>query len=105
MNYMRATNFMMLGGLMLAACVEHSGLHRRIALRIVLMMGTSPKMAMFGFMLTTAIVSMFISNAATTAMMLPIVEAFAIVMDIPEVPIVGINLGKIKSFRSTLVSL
>jgi hypothetical protein len=42
-NYMRATNFMMLGGLMLATCVEHSGLHRRIALRIVLMMGTSPK--------------------------------------------------------------
>lgn len=74
---MRATNFMMLGGLMLAACVEHSGLHRRIALRIVLMMGTSPKMAMFGFMLTTAIVSMFISNAATTAMMVPIVEAYA----------------------------
>ena len=34
--------------------------------------------------MTTAFVSMFISNAATTAMMLPIVEAFAIVMDIPD---------------------
>ena len=76
-NYMRGTNFMMLGGLMLAVCVEHSGLHRRIALRIVLLMGTSPKMSMFGFMVTTAFVSMFISNAASTAMMVPIVEAFA----------------------------
>jgi sodium-dependent dicarboxylate transporter 2/3/5 len=80
-NYMRGTNFMMLGGLMLATCVEHSGLHRRIALRIVLLMGTSPKMAMFGFMATTAFVSMFISNAASTAMMVPIVEAFAEVSD------------------------
>ena len=53
-NYMKATNFMMLGGLMLAACVEHSGLHRRIALRIVLMLGTSPKMSMFVFILTLA---------------------------------------------------
>ena len=49
---MKATNFMMLGGLMLATCVEHCGLHRRIALRIVLLMGTSAKMAMFGFMAT-----------------------------------------------------
>ena len=85
MNYMKATNFVMLGGLMLAVCVEHSGLHKRIALRIILMLGTSPKMVMFGFMVTTAFVSMFISNAATTAMMLPIVEAFAIVMDVPDV--------------------
>jgi len=85
MNYMKATNFVMLGGLMLALCVEHSGLHKRIALRIILVLGTSPKMVMFGFMVTTAFLSMFISNAAATAMMLPIVEAFAIVMGNPEV--------------------
>ena len=50
MNYMRATNFMMLGGLMLGVCVEHSGLHKRIALRIILFLGTSPNMILFGFM-------------------------------------------------------
>jgi len=77
MNYMRATNFMMLGGLMLAVCVEHSGLHKRIALRIVLLIGTSEKMALLGFMVTTAFVSMWISNGATAAMMVPIIDAYS----------------------------
>ena len=43
MNYMKATNFVMVGGLMLAVCVEHSGLHKRIAIRIILALGTSPR--------------------------------------------------------------
>lgn len=57
MNYMKATNFVMLGGLILAVCVEHSGLHKRIALKIVLMLGTSPKMVMFGFMVRNYFIS------------------------------------------------
>ena len=85
MNYMRATNFMMLGGLMLGVCVEHSGLHKRIALRIILFLGTSPNMILFGFMETTAFVSMWISNGATAAMMVPIIDAFVAVLHNSEV--------------------
>ena len=66
---------MFLGGLILAIGVETSGLHRRIALRMMLLIGTSPRRIMLSCMLATAFLSMWISNTATTAMMLPIVEA------------------------------
>lgn len=76
-NYLKSTNFMFLGGLILALAVEHSGLHQRVALKILLLIGTSPRNLLFGFMLTTGFLSMWISNTATTAMMLPIVDAIA----------------------------
>jgi sodium-dependent dicarboxylate transporter 2/3/5 len=52
-NYLKATNFMFLGGLILALAIEHSGLHRRLALRIMLLVGTSPRLILLGFMITT----------------------------------------------------
>lgn len=76
-NYLKSTNFMFLGGLVLALAVEHSGLHLRIALRIMMLIGTSPSKLLFGFMITTGWLSMWISNTATTAMMIPIVDAIA----------------------------
>lgn len=76
-NYLKSTNFMFLGGLILALAVEQSGLHQRMALKILLMIGTAPRNLLLGFMLTTAFLSMWISNTATTAMMIPIVEAIA----------------------------
>ena len=61
-----------LGGLIMAIAVEHCGLHNRVALRIIMMVGTSQARLMLGFMFTTMFLSMWISNTATTAMMLPI---------------------------------
>ena len=64
-----------LGSLMVALAVEESGLHKRLALRCLMMFGSSTTSIMLGFMLLTAFMSMWISNAATSAMMLPILEA------------------------------
>ena len=52
-NYLKSTNFMFLGGLILALAIEQSGLHLRIALKIMLLIGTSPRTLLLGFMLTT----------------------------------------------------
>ena len=49
----------------------------RVALRIIMTVGTSQARLMLGFMITTMFLSMWISNTATTAMMLPIVDAVA----------------------------
>merc|ERR1712165_276072 len=57
--------------------VEQSGLHQRVALKIMMMIGTNPRNLLLGFMLTTGFLSMWISNTATTAMMIPIVDAIA----------------------------
>jgi sodium-dependent dicarboxylate transporter 2/3/5 len=67
---------LMLGGFMLSAAMERSGAHRRIALGMVnLFGGTDARRLVFGFMAASAFLSMWISNAATTLMLLPIVLA------------------------------
>jgi sodium-dependent dicarboxylate transporter 2/3/5 len=64
--------FILMGGFMIALGIQRWGLHRRIALMTVLFVGTQPRRLIAGFMLATAGLSMWISNTATTAMMLPI---------------------------------
>ena len=64
--------FLFMGGFIIAKAIETWNLHRRIALLIVQAFGTRPDYLIAGFMLATASLSMWVSNTATTVMMLPI---------------------------------
>ncbi|WP_313815566.1 DASS family sodium-coupled anion symporter [Citricoccus sp.] len=64
--------FLFLGGFIIAAALEKVNLHRRIALSIINVMGTNPSRLVLGFMIATMFVSLWISNTATTMMMIPI---------------------------------
>jgi solute carrier family 13 (sodium-dependent dicarboxylate transporter), member 2/3/5 len=74
-SYFKEANVVFLGGLILALGVEQSKLHRRIALRVILIVGTNPRWLMLGFMLVGMLLSLWISNSGVTAMLIPIVEA------------------------------
>jgi sodium-dependent dicarboxylate transporter 2/3/5 len=64
--------FLLFGGFLIALAVERWNLHRRIAFHIILAAGNRPLNLIGGVMLATAALSMWISNTATTVMMLPI---------------------------------
>ncbi len=67
--------WLFLGGFVLALALERHGLHRRFALHLLGSLGGGPRRTLFGFMLATALLSMWISNTATTLMMLPMATA------------------------------
>ncbi|MEQ8471483.1 MAG: DASS family sodium-coupled anion symporter [Marinoscillum sp.] len=64
--------FLYTGGFVLAIAIERWGLHRRIALNIISLIGSNVTNIILGFMVATAFLSMWISNTATSVMMLPI---------------------------------
>jgi sodium-dependent dicarboxylate transporter 2/3/5 len=67
--------FLVLGGAIIALAIERTGLHSRLALAIVARGGTSPQAMLIAFMAATAIISMIVSNTATTLIMIPIAVA------------------------------
>jgi solute carrier family 13 (sodium-dependent dicarboxylate transporter), member 2/3/5 len=79
--------FLFMGGFMLALAMQRWNLHRRIALVTVMAVGTRPVRVVGGFMLATAFLSMWVSNTATTVMMLPIgMSVLQLVYDRATVP-------------------
>lgn len=71
-NYGSKIVFLFFGGFILALALEKVNLHKRIALTIIKLTGTSPDKVILGFMIATAFMSMWISNTASTVVMLPI---------------------------------
>jgi sodium-dependent dicarboxylate transporter 2/3/5 len=71
---------LLMGGFFVALTLEKWNLHRRIALTIMRRIGTEPRRLVLSFMITTAVLSMWISNTATTLMMLPIAMAILVRM-------------------------
>jgi len=67
--------FLFMGGFILALGLEKYNLHTRIALNLIRLTGTSGNGIILGFMLATALISMWISNTATAVMMLPIANS------------------------------
>ena len=76
--------FLYIGGFTLAIAIEKWNLHKRIALTVINFIGTSVSKIILGFMLATAFLSMWISNTATTVMMLPI--GMAIISQLKDNP-------------------
>jgi sodium-dependent dicarboxylate transporter 2/3/5 len=71
-SYINSIIFLFLGGFLIAIAMEEWNLHKRIALRIILIFGGSPASIILGFMTAGAFLSMWISNTATALMLLPI---------------------------------
>ncbi|XP_072745354.1 protein I'm not dead yet-like [Anoplolepis gracilipes] len=79
--YMNDTTMMFLGSLVIAVVIENSGLHMRVALFIIKTIGCSHRRLTLGLFFVTMFISMWISNTAATAMMIPIMETVLVELE------------------------
>ncbi|MDR2378823.1 MAG: SLC13 family permease [Bifidobacteriaceae bacterium] len=94
--YANKTIFLFLGGFVLAMAMERWNLHRRVAIWVILAVGSKPRAVLFGFMLATSFLSLWVSNTATAVMMLPIATS---VLKLVE----SVTKRKDKGFRVAMV--
>ena len=80
-QYSDSIIFLFLGGFMLAFAIEKYDLHRRIALKVLSVVGSNPKSVLFGTMLSTYLISNWISNTATTIMLFGAVLALVLELE------------------------
>ena len=93
--YFNHVIFLFIGGFLMALAMQRWNLHRRIALNILSVTGTSKSRLLMGFMLATAFLSMWMSNTATAMMIVPILLSVLVVIE-PEP-------GKKRSFSTGLL--
>jgi sodium-dependent dicarboxylate transporter 2/3/5 len=83
--YANEVIFLFMGGFMIGLGIEKWGLHKRIALKIVSITGSSGNKILLGFILSTGFISMWLSNTATTMMMYPIaISVISVVLNMNE---------------------
>ena len=76
--------FLFVGGFLIALAIEKWHLHKRLALNIIRVTGSNKSRVILGFMLATAFLSMWISNTATSIMILPV--GLAIISQLKDDP-------------------
>ncbi|XP_043285688.1 protein I'm not dead yet-like [Venturia canescens] len=79
--YMNDTTMMFIGSLVIAVVIENSGLHMRLALLFIRFIGCSHRKLSLGLFFVTMFISMWISNTAATAMMIPIMETVLVELE------------------------
>lgn len=93
-QYLNDLIFLMIGGFIVALAMERWELHKRIALRVLLFFGNSPRRILLGFMVATAFLSMWISNTAAAMMMISIVFALILKMEQDQGTLVTAGISK-----------
>ncbi|QDV16394.1 Sodium-dependent dicarboxylate transporter SdcS [Gimesia panareensis] len=102
-SYINQNIFLYMGGFIIALGIEKWGVHRRIALHTINVVGSSPRRVVLGFLFATGFLSMWISNTASTLLMLPI--GMAIIGSMTELSLFDSDVDSAKAIRHFSVAL